>query len=127
MLLKVRFAHRHTVVITVENSCSSYRSREEVAIFELTEEVCDEETPEHKTHGKQGGVGVGPLMYDLVHCLVAIIMILYALLDHRVERVVQAVVQVLIVQNQRVSFEDLNNEKKSRYVDELAAEDRRGV
>lgn len=83
-----------------------------MAIFELTEEVCDEETPEHKTHGKQGGVGVGPLMYDLEHCNVAIIKMLYFLLDHRVERVVQGVVQVLIVQNQRVSFEDLNNKRR---------------
>lgn len=37
---------------------------------------------------------------------------LYFLLDHRVERVVQGVVQVLIVQNQRVSFEDLNNKRR---------------
>jgi len=36
-----------------------HRAWEEVAIFELAQEVGDEEAAEHKAHGQQRRVGVG--------------------------------------------------------------------
>lgn len=78
-----------------------------MAIFEHAEEVCDEETSKHQTHGEKSCVGVRSLYLQLLYCDVAIGMDFNVLLDHRVEWVVMGVVQVVVVQNQRVSFEDL--------------------
>lgn len=73
----------------------------------MTEEVGNEETSEHKTHGEQGGVGVGPLNLQLVNGYIAVMMVLDVLFDERVEGVLRSVIQMVVVQDQRVSLEDL--------------------
>lgn len=78
-----------------------------MTILELTEEKRNEEATKHQAHWQQGGVGVGPLNLQLVHGYVAVWMVLHVLGDDRVEGVVQRGVQMVVVQDQRVGFEDL--------------------
>lgn len=87
-----------------------------MAILEMAEEVCNEEATKHQAHGQQGSVGVGPFNLQLVNGYIAIWMVLDMLLDDRVEGVLRRVVQMFIVQNQRVGFEDLRGEVKGSKV-----------
>lgn len=70
----------------------TYRAWEEDAILELTEEVGNEEAPQHQAHRKQGSVGVGIRVLDA--CCKRAVDQLY----------------LCIVQNQRVRFENLYRE-----------------
>lgn len=99
-----------TYTFPVATDSQSYRAWKEVTILELTEEVCDEETAKHQAHGQQGGVGVRPLNLELVNSDVSICVVLDVLCDDRVEGVVQRGVQMFVVQDQRVGFEDLSKE-----------------
>ena len=69
-----------------------------MAVLENTQEVGDEEAPEHKAHGQQSSVGVGWwCMFNVSGGFVV----------HVVEGVSTAAVQLDVVQDQRVGFEDL--------------------
>lgn len=81
-----------------------------MTILELTKEVRNEETTKHKAHGQQGSVGIGPLNLNM-NSFVALWVDVH-LIDW-VERVIHCVVQMLVVQNQRVGFEDLIKGKKT--------------
>lgn len=85
-----------------------------MTILELTEEVCNEEAAKHQAHRQQSSVGVWPLYLHLMNSLVAVWMSLDMLLDDWVEGVVQWVVQMFIVQDQRVGFEDLSKKTYKR-------------
>lgn len=78
-----------------------------MTILETTEEVCNEEATKHQAHGQKGGVGVRPFNLQLMDGKVAVIVVLDMLFDERVKGVVRRVVQVFVVQNQRVGFENL--------------------
>lgn len=78
-----------------------------MTILETAEEVCNEEAAKHQAHRQQGSVGVGPFNLQLMNSYVAIWMVLDVLLDDWVEGVVHGVVEMFVVQNQRVGFEDL--------------------
>lgn len=82
-----------------------------MAILKLTEEVCNEEAAKHQAHREQGSVGVCPFSFQLMNCYIAIWMDLTMLLDDWVERVVQCIIQMFIVQDQRVGFEDLKKRR----------------
>ena len=109
-----------TRIVGIELHCGSYRTRKEVAIFEHAEEVRDEETPEHQTHGEKSRVGVRPLDLQLLYCDVAIGTDFSVHCDDRVERVVMGVVQVFVVQDQRVTFEDLRRRDRMGIVESVA-------
>ena len=85
----------------------SYRAGQEMTILEETEEVGDGEAAKHQAHGQQGGVGEGPFDLQLVNGHVSVRMVLDVLLDDGVEGVVHRPVQMVVVQDQRVGFEDL--------------------
>lgn len=88
-----------------------YRAGEVVTILEMTEEVCNQEATKHQAHRQQGGIGVGPMRLRLVSGDVAMLIDLSVLDEDRVEGVVQCVVQMIVVQNQRVGFEDLSKRR----------------
>lgn len=81
-----------------------------MAVFEVAEEICNEEATKHQAHGQQGSVGVGPFKLQLVNGYIAVWMVLDMLLDDWVEGVIHRSVQMLIVQNQRMCLEDLRGE-----------------
>lgn len=85
-----------------------------MARLENTQEVRDGEAAEHQAHGQQGGVGVRPLDLQLVNGDVAIGVELHVLRDDRDEGVVHGVVQVVVVQDQRVGLEDLRAKARRR-------------
>lgn len=89
----------------------SYRAGEVMTILELTKEICNEEATKHKAHGQQRSVGIGPFNLHLFNGYVAIWMDLNVLLDDWVEGVVQWIIQMFVVQNQRVGFEDLRRNR----------------
>lgn len=92
----------------------SYWAGEEMTILELTEEVCNEEAAKHQAHRQQGSVGVWPLYLQLMNSYIAVWMNLDMLVDDWVEGVFQCVVQMVIVQDQRVGFEDLSKKTYKR-------------
>lgn len=92
----------------------SYRAGKVLAVLELTEEVSNEEAAKHEAHAEQGSVGVRPLDLQLVDCDVPLLAVLDVLHDDGVERVVQCAVQMFVVQDQRVGFEDLSKEAERR-------------
>lgn len=83
-----------------------------MTILKLTKEVCNEETAKHQAHRQQGGVGIRPFNLQFFNGHVAIIMDLNVLLYDGVEGVVQCVIQMFVVQDQRVGFEDLRKRRK---------------
>lgn len=85
-----------------------------MAILELAEEVSDEEAAEHEAHAQQGSVGVRPLNLQLVDCDVPLVAELDVLHDEGVEGVVQCAVEMFVVQDQRVGFEDLSKGAERR-------------
>lgn len=82
----------------------------------MAKEVCNEEATKHQAHGQQGGVGVGPCNLQLVNGYVATWKVLDMLPEDRVEGVLRWVVQMVVVQNQRVGFEDLRWEVRESRV-----------
>lgn len=82
-----------------------------MSILERAEEVCNGEATKHQAHGQQGSVGVGPLNLHLMNGYVAVRVVLDVLLDDWVEGIVHCGVQMFIVQNQRVGFEDLSKRR----------------
>lgn len=99
---------------SLHSESKSYWAREVMTILELTEEECHEEAAKHQAHRQQGSVGVWPLYLQLMNSYVAIWMKLNMLLNDWVEGVVQCVIQMVIVQDQRVSFEDLSKKTHKR-------------
>ena len=83
----------------IRKTCS-HRAWEVVSILELTQEERDEEAPEHQAHGQQSCVGVG-------RCFMGSGLVDGGLHVRVVEGVVDGVVQMGVVQDQRVGFEDL--------------------
>lgn len=82
--------------------------------LELTEKVSNEEAAKHQAHGQQGSVGVRPLDLQLLNGYVAVWMDLDVLHDDRVKGVVQRVVEMFVVEDQRVGSEYLK--KVTRHI-----------
>ena len=80
--------------------------------LELTEEICNEEAAKHQAHRQEGRVGEWPFNLQVCNSYVAICMCFNVLLDDWVEGVVKCVVQVVVVQDQRMGFEDLRKTKR---------------
>lgn len=82
-----------------------------MAILKLTEEVCNEEAAKHQAHREQGSVGVCPFNFNTLNCYISIWMNLNTLRHDWVERIVQCIIQIFIVQDQRMGFEDLKKRR----------------
>lgn len=82
-----------------------------MAILKLTEEVCNEEAAKHQAHREQGSVGVCPFHFNTLNCYISIWMNLNTLRHDWVERIVQCIIQIFIVQDQRMGFEDLKKRR----------------
>lgn len=96
------------------NRMGSYWAGEEMTRLENTQEVGDGEAAKHQAHGQQGGVGVGPLDLQLVNGDVTIGMVVHVLRNNWDERVIHGVIEVFVVEDQRVGLEDLRGKAVGR-------------
>lgn len=85
----------------------SYRAREVMTILENTEEVRNGEAAKHQAHGQQGGVGEGSFNLQLINGNILRCIVQNMIMLPWGEGVIHCVVQVLVVQDQRVGFENL--------------------
>lgn len=91
----------------------SHLSRQKRSVLELAKEKGDKETTEHEAHGEQSRVRIRRLNGANEHSRVArSVVINDAFFRFRLPGIFHACIQLIVIQNERVCFEDLHKSQE---------------